>query len=261
MTLLRAGRVLAPMDIGLLATTGVPEISVIRRPRIRAILPRQLGDDAATAEKPTSACEPLLTSLVRRDGATLALCHVEGHRSALHDSIRRDGVDLTIVVGAAASDPDDAVATTPSKDDVLFRGVALMPGEMTAFGRIGPYLVFFLPAAPADCLWAYEFLAGRAVRRLAGRDPGLPYQTRVMTAARKIVSSIGTTEVRPVRFRSQNSVEPVISFAEAGLGAALRADGFVVVPDSSEGFAEGAALTVYILRESSGHRGKSGQEQ
>ena len=242
MTLLPAGRMLGSVDVGLLAAAGVPEISVIRRPRVRAIL---------AAVRPTSACEPLLNSLVRRDGATLELCHVEGHKSALHDSIRGDGADLTIVVGATPSDSDEAVAAIPSTADGLFRGVALIPGEMTVFGLIGRHPVFFLPTTLADCLWAYEFLAGRAVRRLAGRNPGLPHRTRVMTAARKIVSSIGTTEVRPVRFLSQNSVEPVISFAEAGLGATLRADGFVVVPDNSEGFSEGAALTVHVLRESS----------
>jgi molybdopterin molybdotransferase len=65
-----------------------------------------------------------------------------------------------------------------------------------------------------------------------------------MTTARKIVSRIGMTEVCPVRCVSDDHVEPVASFASAGLGAAALADGFVVIPEGCEGYPEGAIVTV-----------------
>jgi molybdopterin molybdotransferase len=106
--------------------------------------------------------------------------------------------------------------------------------------------VFLLPGAPAACLWAYEMLAGRAARRLGGRDPALPFATRRLSAARKLVSAIGRTEIVAVRRVGEGGVEPVVGFAEAGLAAAARSDGFVVIPETSEGVAAGAPVTVYL---------------
>ena len=55
-------------------------------------------------------------------------------------------------------------------------------------------------------------------------------------------------EVWPVRRTASGEAEPVTSFAEAGLAAAAHADGFVLVPEASEGYPQGAAVTVYLRR-------------
>jgi molybdopterin molybdotransferase len=67
-----------------------------------------------------------------------------------------------------------------------------------------------------------------------------------MTVARKIVSEIGLTELRPVRCLGDGSAEPIAFFAEAGLSALTEADGFVLVPEKSEGYPRGATVTVYL---------------
>ena len=103
-----------------------------------------------------------------------------------------------------------------------------------------------LPGAPAACLWSYELFAGRAIRRLGRRSPELPYRSREMITARKIVSAIGMTEICPVRCGAGDSVEPLPSFAEAGLMAAVGADGFVIVPEGSEGHPQRGRVTVYL---------------
>jgi molybdopterin molybdotransferase len=69
---------------------------------------------------------------------------------------------------------------------------------------------------------------------------------RLMTAAGKIASEIGMTEVRPVRRLADGTVEPVASFSEAGLTAAAHADGFVIVPEGSEGYRQGVRVPVYM---------------
>jgi hypothetical protein len=50
-----------------------------------------------------------------------------------------------------------------------------------------------------------------------------------MMTARKIVSSLGMTEICPVRLSGGDTIEPLPSFAEIGLRAAVDADGFVIV--------------------------------
>jgi molybdopterin molybdotransferase len=125
-------------------------------------------------------------------------------------------------------------------------GVALRPGETAGTGRVNGVPVFLLPGPPAACLWAYEIIAGRALRLLAGLSPELPFPSVTLSAARKIVSEIGMVEVCPVRCTRDGAVEPVVSFAEAGLSAAAQAHGFVLVPEASEGYPRGAPVTVHL---------------
>ena len=90
-------------------------------------------------------------------------------------------------------------------------------------------------------------LAGRAIRRLGGHASALPFRPRAMTITRKIVSAIGMTEIWPVRCGGAvDTVEPMPPFAEIGLMAAVGGDGFVVIPEASEGYPQGAVVAVYL---------------
>ena len=70
-----------------------------------------------------------------------------------------------------------------------------------------------------------------------------------MVSARKIVSEIGMTEVCPVQCLRDGTVAPIASYSEMGLAAAAHADGFVIVPEGSEGYAQGATVSVYLYDE------------
>ena len=59
------------------------------------------------------------------------------------------------------------------------------------------------------------------------------------------VSAIGMTEIVPVRRLSEDRVEPIAS-AAAGIAAAVRPDGFVVMSEGSEGVPAGALVAVYL---------------
>ena len=239
MALLPAGRRLFPHDIGLLAAASVTHVTVVRRPKVGIVVVAGGVDDASG---------PLLGALIGRDGGDLVdLRPVERDRAALGAALAVAAADIVLTVGAAGNGADDcAAAGLADAGELAIGGVALYPGEAAAIGRthLGTP-VFLLPGAPASCLWAYEFFAGRALRRLAGRDPALPFRSRAMRTSRKIVSAIGMTEICPVRCIGGRAT-PTASFAERGLMAAAGADGFVVISEGSEGFAEGAVVTVYL---------------
>ena len=257
-TLLAAGRRLRPCDIGLLAEAGIARISLVRRPAVRAVLTgRGLiePDGASSAGSVCDADGPLLRALVERDGGILAdLRRIGRDRSALADALAAPGPDIILVAGGTGKGTDDgAPAALAEAGELVLHGVAVYPGESTGMGRVGGGVpVFLLPGAPAACLWGYELFAGRAVRRLAGRDPALPFRSQVMRMRRKLVSRIGMTEICPVRRIDHDTVEPIGSFAEAGLMAAAQADGFVILSEGSEGIAAGATVTVYLQDEQGG---------
>ena len=244
--LLERGRRLHPHDIGLLAAAGAAHVSVIGRPRVRCFL---LARRSARSGAPLADTHgPMLRALIERDGGdAVELRRVGRDRAGLAQALRTAEADLVIVAGGTGRGADDDAAPALAEAGSLaMHGLALHPGETAGLGRTAAGApVFLLPGAPGACLWAYELLAGRAVRRRAGRDPALPFHRREMTTARKIVSAIGMTEIVPVRRLSEDRVERIAS-AAAGIAAAVRPDGFVVMSEGSEGVPAGALVAVYL---------------
>ena len=236
-----AGTRLMPYHVGLLAAAGLACLPVVRRPRVRLAMAGALLSGEA-ADRPTGAGNgPMLRAAIARDGGDIAEASFAG-------AFAGADADLVLVVGGAGPRRDDgSAAALAAAGSLDIRGVALVPGETTGFGRTAAGTpAVLLPGPPAACLWGYELFAGRAIRQLGGREPGLPYHARRMMTARKIVSTIGTTEICPVRLCPAGEAEPIASFAEIGLMAAASADGFVIVPAASEGYPPGASVTAYF---------------
>jgi molybdopterin molybdotransferase len=249
-----AGQRLGAGDIGVLASVGIERVLVVRRPRVRCLVVAERTLDAGQELKPGAVYDangPLLTALVERDGGVVAdLRRLARDRAVLREALGLPGADAVLVAGGTGPGPgDEAAAALREVGEIAVHGLAMRPGESAGAGRAANALVFLLPGTPASCLWAYELLAGRAIRRLAGLDPALPFRTETLHTTRKIVSEIGTLDVCPVRCTGRGAVEPIASFAEVGLAAAARADGFVLVPGASEGYPEGAPVTVYLYPE------------
>jgi len=256
-----AGRKVRPADVGLLAAAGIGQVPVVRRPRVRCVL---AGRDVVEAGTPLplgavhDANGPLLASFVARDGGLLVeQRRVDRSLAAVRAAVVSSGADVILVAGGSGMGADDHAASALNAAGVVaIHGVAVRPGDTVGAGRTtSGALVFLLPGTPVACLWTYELFAGRAIRRLGRLDPSLPFPSRMMTAGRKIVSEVGTTEVCPVQRVGEDRIQPMASFAEAGLGAATQANGFVIVPEGSEGYAQGASVLVYLYDEVSSHRG------
>jgi molybdopterin molybdotransferase len=65
------------------------------------------------------------------------------------------------------------------------------------------------------------------------------------TLNRKIASPIGRLDYARVRL-ADGEVEPLAVGGASVLSSTTRADGFVIVPDDSEGYAEGAEVVVWL---------------
>lgn len=248
-----AGRVLRPADIALLTLAGLADVPTIARPRVRVLVTGGEPNDPRTGSSAAALPDgdgPMLRVLIGRDGGeVVALTRIGRGPPALHGALVAAGADadIVLIVGSSGQGANDtAAAALAAAGELAFWGVALYPGGSTGMGKVGGSLVFLLPGAAVSCLWGYEFCAGRAIRQRAGHDPGLPLRAVTMRTNRKIVSSIGMTEVCPVRRSGEDSVEPIASFAAAGIAAAAQADGFVIVTEGSEGFAARTNVTVYL---------------
>jgi molybdopterin molybdotransferase len=237
--LVAAGRPLRAADLGLLALAGVTSLPVVRRPRIRLLVARVALPDVDG---------PLLAALLARDGVVVecpALPAADDGGVALQAALRRPGADLVLVAGRTGPAGDDhAAAALAAVGRVMVRGIALAGAETACLGLAGEVPAVLLPGAPAACLWGYELIATAAVRRMGGRPPALPQGRGAGRLARKIVSAIGLAEAVPLR-RGAEGWMPLAAGGPPSLARAAAADGFVLVPAGSEGFAAGSLVPIY----------------
>lgn len=233
---LHAGRVLRAADTALLFALGLLTVSTVRRPRVGVIVVRTDVHDASGI---------MIASMVPRDGGA-ARDPVYARDDGLAGALDGADDDMLLVIGGSGTGPNDHAADALAKaGEVAFRGIAISPGETTTLGRVQEAPVIILPGPPLAALFAYDMIAGRAVRRLAGRAAGLPYGTQHARLDRKIASGLGRLECCRVRV-ADGRAEPIAVADNRTLSTAVRADGFVLVPEHSEGYAAGAEVTVYM---------------
>lgn len=241
---LPAGRRLRPQDLGCLVAAGVDSIAVRRPPRVAVLVPgAKSGPDVLT---------PMLHTLLARDGAIVAaISLVAGDQSALSVALRApalDGCDLALLAGRAGVGMDDVVPAQvqAAGGNIAHHGLALRPGGSARLASLprpaGALPLLLLPGDPFGCLVAYDLLAARLVRRFAGLTPALPYPVASFPLARKIVSGLGSADLVAVRL-TDGRAEPL---ADAGLVGAALADGFVLVPEGSEGYPAGTSVPIYL---------------
>jgi molybdopterin molybdotransferase len=158
---------------------------------------------------------------------------------ALERALADEQTDVVITIGGTGAGTRDAsVAMLGRMGEVAIHGFGLVPGETAALGIAKGHPVLMLPARLDAALAAFLVVGEALLRRLTGATTSEP--TMPVKLARKIVSTVGMTEVVPVR-RVADGVEPLAS-GYWPLTAITRADGWVLVPAQSEGFPAGAQL-------------------
>jgi molybdopterin molybdotransferase len=248
-TLLQTGRVLRPQDLGVLSSIGVSEVPLFSRPRVRLVvtgnelLPSGLRPQGYRI---VDANGPMLAALVERDGGLVDFPGlVPDQPGQILEALQADS-DVVIVSGGASVGVEDLAPTIVAQyGELAIHGIAMRPSSPTGLGRIGERLVFLLPGNPVSCLCAYDFFAGRAIRALGGRHPAWPYRQVRGRLTRKISSPIGRLDYARVRV-ADGAVEPIAVSGASVLSSTTRADGFVIVPDDSEGFAAGTDVDVWL---------------
>jgi len=238
--LLAAGRRLRVQDVARLALAGVNEVPLRQRPRVRIALAGHFDRDADG---------PMLAALVNRDGGHASAVGVTPDAATLLDALAQPGADLVLVAGGTGyAARDFAVHALQACGSVHLDGVTIHPGGGVVLGEVKAKPVVLLPGTPLACLCAYDLLAARVLRRLAARPQVLPYRQRRLRLTRKVVSSIGRLELARMKI-SGDTAKPIATAEGRILASAVQADGFLLVPEHSEGYPEDSTVDVYLYDE------------
>jgi molybdopterin biosynthesis enzyme len=217
--LMRAGRRLERLHVALLAAAGVTAVQV-RVPRLRLVRARAQSDAMIDA---AIAC-------IADAAAGMGGDVVTGEAPA--DALADATADAVVVVGGTGSGRNDAtVRTLASLGEVHAHGIALLPGETTAFGTVGARPVLALPGRLDAALAAWHILGQAMLARLAGSREPLRLRTAKLT--HKIASPVGFSELVPVRCDGF-SATPIAS-GYVPLSVLAQANGWVFIKPDSEG--------------------------
>jgi molybdopterin molybdotransferase len=183
---LRAGRLLRPADLGLVASLGIGEVSVRRKLKVAFF---STGDELVSVGKKLRAGEVYdsnrytLWGMLERLGCEVVdLGVVRDDPKKLEGAFRKAaaGADAVVTSGGVSVGEADFTKQMMAKlGEVVFWKIAMRPGRPMAFGRIrsrgrSAYL-FGLPGNPvAVMVTFYHFVRG-ALLHMAGRsDTDLP---------------------------------------------------------------------------------------
>jgi molybdopterin molybdotransferase len=175
---LLAGRRIGPAELGLLASLGVAEVEVHRRPRIAFF---STGDELASIGRPLGPGEVYDSNRYTLYGVLTRL----GMEVLDLGVVRDDPADLEQAFTGAAAQAD-AIFTTGGVSvgeadyvreiigrlgEVRFWRIDIKPGRPMAFGRLGNAWLFGLPGNPVAVLVSFYQIVLDALYKLQGIDP------------------------------------------------------------------------------------------
>jgi molybdopterin molybdotransferase len=229
-----AGRRILPRDLLIARAAGLTRLRV-RRPRLRII---DIPGGTLTAD--------LIAESARKAGAEVSAILARGRDAAsIAHALDAKNCDLLITIGGSGVGRRDAtVLALAQRGDVFVHGIALQPGRTSAVGRIGKTPVVVLPGRADQAFAAWWTLALPALDRLSGRRAR---KTLGLPLARKIASSVGLAEI--VLLERKDGAWAALAVGDLSLEAIARAEAWLTVPGGSEGFAAGAPVDAYMLRE------------
>ena len=245
------GRRLRPQDVGLISSIGQATADAVRRPAVAILV---TGEEILppgsrpTAGRIADANGPMLAALAKRDGAEhVTIRQVPDDEDAMVEALDQASreADVILASGGSSVGREDVVpAAVRRLGEVVFHGIAMRPSSPAGIGRIGPTFVFLLPGNPVSALCAYDFFAGRAIRRRGGLPPEWPYRSCELPLVQPLHSVLGRTDYVRVEVTPQGALPLAVGGASI-LSSTTRADGFVVIEDTSEGHPQGETVTVW----------------
>jgi molybdopterin molybdotransferase len=261
---LHAGDVLAPAGavltlprISALASAGVGEVVVHRRPRLHLVVTGSELLPLGAPPEPGRIHESnglMVRLLADRAGASVVDHGVIGDdRDATREAVSAglEG-DVLVVSGGVSVGPHDHVK--PAFEDCgveeVFWRVRIKPGKPLWFGRRGDTLVFGLPGNPLSTIVCFCVFIEPALRRLAGEADARPRLEagRLTTAAR---ASDGRTTFLTAKLRpgADGVLEATPTERQGShmTGALGESDGFAVAPEEAGELSAGAPVDVLRL--------------
>jgi molybdopterin molybdotransferase len=255
--LVTGGRALGPGDLGLLASAGLPSVSVIPRARVGILSTGdELVDPGADRGDATiyDANAFTLHGAVLEAGAVpLPLGRIPDDPDRLAEALTEAAPDVDLLIssgGVSVGERDPVAGAVEAMDDVELVEVAMQPGKPQAFGAVGGRPYFGLPGNPVSVFVSFEVFVRPALMRMMGRPEERPDVTA------ELEGDVGgpPEKVRFARVRLRRDGDRWVAAPIGGrhsnlLSTVSRANGLAVVPAGIAELRAGDRCTVIVFRD------------
>ncbi len=254
--ILEQGHILRPQEVGVLASLGISEVSVIRPPRV-AIL--------ATGDELLQVDEPLRPGKIRNSNGytqaaqVLALGAIPiqlGIAGDTETAVRQKlqagleaNVDLFISsAGVSVGAYDVVKAVLEHEGNVGFWRVRMRPGKPLAYGTYHGVPYLGLPGNPVSAMVSFERFARAAIRKMAGHTQ-LDRPTVTVSVQDEIHSDGRESYIRAIVMRQGNSYEAKLTGDQGShiMTSLVKANALLIVPEGVRYVSSGEHLTAWMF--------------
>ena len=253
-TLLPSGTVLDAAALGLLASAGIGEVSVRRRPHVCVL---STGDEVSDPRvhplAPGKIYDANLTLLTARL-AELGILTVESQRAADQSAAAAEAMgkllercDLLITTGGVSVGDRDILHETLTLlgAERIFWRVKMKPGTPAIFARYGGKPILCLSGNPFAAAATFEVLARPLLAALAGEPHLLPQRTKAVLDTPFPKASLGRRFVRG-RFEAGRVTLPG-EHSSGALSSLVGCNCLADIPAGSGPLEQGKTVDILLL--------------
>lgn len=254
--LLASRHKIRPIDIGVLLSGGITKVEVYKLPTVaifptgtEIIEPEEEPKDGDIIESNSRMFEAMVKTV---GGIPYRFAPTADDYELLKQKISDavDHFDMVLVnAGSSAGTEDFTVHILRELGTVLVHGVAIKPGKPVILAVVRGKPVIGLPGYPVSAYINFENFVVPVLSLLNGQDVGETV-TAEAVISKRLVSSLKHKEYVRVKVGKVDG-KLVASPLARGAGAAMslvRADGFCIIPQNSEGVEAGETVNVELYR-------------
>ncbi len=251
---LETGRCLMPADLGVLASLGIAEVSVRRRPRVAFFSTgdelRSIGEVLDEGDIYDSNRYSLFGMLTRLGVDVLDLGVIRDEPTAIREAFLEASAMADVVItsgGVSVGDADYIKPVLSELGEISFWKIAMKPGRPLTFGHLGEALFFGLPGNPVAVMVTFYQFVQPALHYLANGERHLPL-TLQATSKTEMRKRPGRFEfLRGILSQTRQGQFEVRIAGRQGSGiltSMSRANCFVLLPEESGDIQEGETVIV-----------------
>ena len=253
--LFKGGQVLRPQDLGLLASIGLSEVEVFKKPTIAILsggdeLIKQREEDPA---KIADNYVLVVAGLASELGASAKL------KGIMPDELGQvqakiaeafSEADIVVTIGGSSVGMKDFVPDAINqlgKPGVVVQGISLRPGAVSGFGIVNGKPVLMLPGHIGSCIAGFYIFAAPLIRLYCGLagDGLLPSLTAELSEAVESAPQFRFLLLHLKRAQGKILAEQVEGGSSA-LTTIVKSNGYTIIPPHTN-LAKNAEVEVHLF--------------
>ena len=256
---LEAGTVIRPSVVGVLASLGLLQARVIRRPVVSILATGDelvgVGEALGPGQIFDSNSAGVAASVVAAGGLPRVLGIARDTLDSLHQKLEEvTGSDLLITsAGVSKGDYDIVKDVLNERGDINFWSVRMRPAKPLAFGHLrgggSPIPMLGLPGNPVSAMVAFEMFARPAIRTMLGMSNlARPMVTGILTGP--IFNGDGRRVYARVEVEKRDGIYYAAPTGPQGsniLTSMSRANGLAICPDDETYRQAGDPVDIIML--------------